>query len=67
MKLGANVKNLKIGDKVVADVGDTCGKCFYCVRGVTLFCEHFRARGVSMDGGFADYVVCDAAHAFPCA
>ncbi|KAH8918408.1 GroES-like protein [Atractiella rhizophila] len=55
VKLGKDVKGFNIGDRIVADVGETCGNCFYCVRGNTLFCEHFKSHGVNIDGGFADY------------
>lgn len=34
-----------------------CDECFYCRRGKTLLCENFRARGVSLPGGFAEYIV----------
>jgi len=40
----------------VADVGITCDRCFYCRRGKSLLCENFRARGVSSNGGFAEYI-----------
>jgi len=33
-----------------------CDKCFYCRRGKPLLCENFRARGVSLPGGFAEYI-----------
>jgi D-arabinitol dehydrogenase (NADP+) len=33
-----------------------CGKCFYCRRGSSLLCENYRARGVSLPGGFAEYI-----------
>ncbi|KAG9098141.1 N-terminal acetyltransferase A complex catalytic subunit ard1 [Ceratobasidium sp. 392] len=54
--MGKNVVGFSEGDRVVADVGITCGNCFYCRRGETLLCENFNARGVTMDGGFADYI-----------
>ncbi|KEI39514.1 uncharacterized protein L969DRAFT_17435 [Mixia osmundae IAM 14324] len=59
-EVGSEVEHLKVGDRVVADVGETCGDCFYCVRGTTLFCEHFEAHGVTMDGGFSDYCKLEA-------
>ncbi|KAG6329874.1 hypothetical protein ID866_9216, partial [Astraeus odoratus] len=33
-----------------------CEHCFYCRRGQSLLCENFNSRGVTMDGGFAEYV-----------
>ena len=33
-------------------------------RGVTLFCESFGAHGVTLDGGFADYVKINSDKAF---
>lgn len=59
VKMGKNVKGFEIGDRCVADVGITCGNCFYCRRGQSLLCEDFNARGVTQDGGFAEYIVYD--------
>ena len=33
-----------------------CDHCFYCRRGKDLLCENFASKGVTMDGGFAEYV-----------
>ncbi|KAJ3799766.1 chaperonin 10-like protein [Lentinula aff. detonsa] len=57
VEMGKNVKGFAKGDRCVADVGITCGNCFYCRRGQELLCESFNARGVTQDGGFADYIV----------
>ncbi|KAK7451135.1 N-terminal acetyltransferase A complex catalytic subunit ard1 [Stygiomarasmius scandens] len=57
VEMGKDVKEFEVGDRCVADVGITCGKCFYCRRGNTLLCEDFNARGVTQDGGFAEYIV----------
>ncbi|TFY59066.1 hypothetical protein EVJ58_g6017 [Rhodofomes roseus] len=54
---GKNVKDFEIGDRIVADVGISCDNCFYCRRGQAVLCENFNARGVTMDGGFAEYIV----------
>ncbi|WAR57735.1 hypothetical protein PtB15_8B788 [Puccinia triticina] len=37
VQAGSQVHSVKIGDRVVCDVGETCGKCFYCQRGTSLF------------------------------
>lgn len=34
-----------------------CDNCFYCRRGNAVLCENFNARGVTLDGGFAEYIV----------
>jgi len=57
VKVGKNVKEFAIGDRVVADVGVTCDTCFFCRRGQSLFCEKYNARGITQDGGFAEYIV----------
>ncbi|KAF8842015.1 GroES-like protein [Paxillus ammoniavirescens] len=57
VEMGKNVTGFEIGDRCVADVGITCENCFYCRRGQSLLCENFNARGVTLDGGFAEYIV----------
>ncbi|KAJ7599176.1 chaperonin 10-like protein [Mycena floridula] len=54
--LGKSVTGFAVGDRCVADPGITCGECFYCRRGQTLLCEDFNSLGVTVAGGFADYV-----------
>ncbi|KAK7019036.1 GroES-like protein [Favolaschia claudopus] len=56
VEMGKNVKGFSVGDRCVADVGITCEDCFYCRRGQSLLCENFNSRGVTQDGGFAEYV-----------
>ncbi len=56
VKMGKNVKGFSMGDRCVADVGITCGICFFCRRGESLFCESFAAKGVATAGGFAEYI-----------
>ncbi|POW07080.1 hypothetical protein PSHT_10123 [Puccinia striiformis] len=65
VQAGSKVFSVKLGDRVVCDVGETCGKCFYCQRGTTLFCESFEAHGVTLNGGFAQYAKFHAAKVFP--
>ncbi|KAH7926263.1 GroES-like protein [Leucogyrophana mollusca] len=59
-RTGKGVKGLTEGDRCVADPGVTCDTCFYCRRGQSLLCENFNGRGVTMAGGFAEYVVFEA-------
>lgn len=54
--MGSKVTGFAKGDRVAADVSETCSYCHYCRRGEELFCEHFSAAGVTRDGGFADYM-----------
>ncbi|KAF7323900.1 GroES-like protein [Mycena kentingensis (nom. inval.)] len=57
VEMGKDVKGFSVGDRCVADVGITCDNCFFCRRGQSLLCENFNSRGVTQDGGFAEYVV----------
>jgi D-arabinitol dehydrogenase (NADP+) len=57
IEIGKDIKEFAIGDRCVVDVGITCENCFYCRRGRSLLCENFESRGVTQDGGFAEYAV----------
>ncbi|MGC8977638.1 MAG: zinc-dependent alcohol dehydrogenase family protein, partial [Candidatus Ratteibacteria bacterium] len=59
VKVGKEVKNFRIGDRVVVDPNESCGKCFWCKIGKTTFCNYISAYGVFKNGGFAEYVVCN--------
>lgn len=37
-EIGTNVKNVKVGDRVVVNVETFCGKCFYCQNGFVNNC-----------------------------
>lgn len=56
-KVGKNVKDWKVGDRVVSDnTGYVCGKCYACTNGQFLSCPDRLGMGYGMDGGFTDYV-----------
>jgi (R,R)-butanediol dehydrogenase/meso-butanediol dehydrogenase/diacetyl reductase len=58
--LGENVKDLKIGDKVVVDPNEKCGYCINCRRGCSNLCEYMAKGttfGIFQNGGFAKYCV----------
>lgn len=56
-KIGENVKDWKVGDRVVSDnTGYVCGKCYACTNGQFLSCPDRLGLGYGMDGGFTDYV-----------
>lgn len=60
-KIGGNVKNYKVGDRVTFDSTVYCGKCYFCRRGEINLCDNRRVLGVSCGeyryhGAFAEYV-----------
>ncbi|TFK71907.1 GroES-like protein [Pluteus cervinus] len=59
-KVGKSVIGFNEGDRVVVDPTVFCESCFFCRRGQQLLCENFNSLGVTMSGGFADYVVADS-------
>jgi threonine dehydrogenase-like Zn-dependent dehydrogenase len=40
MEVGREVKNLKVGDRVVVPFPISCGKCFFCTQGMFSLCEN---------------------------
>lgn len=59
--VGANVKNLAVGDRVAANPRVICGHCYYCGRGMSNYCENLRR---SVRGGFAEYGVGPASNLY---
>ncbi|KAK0646468.1 alcohol dehydrogenase GroES-like domain-containing protein [Cercophora newfieldiana] len=57
VEAGTEVKDVKIGDKVVAPFTSSCMVCFYCKNGFSARCEHSLLFGsLGLDGGQAEYV-----------
>ncbi|RDX45159.1 NADP+-dependent D-mannitol dehydrogenase [Lentinus brumalis] len=59
-EVGRDVTEFAKGDRVVGDPIVQCGKCFFCRRGQFTLCENFGGHGVSLPGGFSEYVTYDA-------
>lgn len=55
VKTGSAVTNCKPGDRVCVDPADNCGECYYCASGMMSHCDHMRAIGTNVDGGFSQY------------
>jgi L-iditol 2-dehydrogenase len=58
---GAEVRDLRPGDRVTFDSTIYCGQCFYCGRGEVNLCDNRQVMGVSpgpyrRHGAFAEYV-----------
>ena len=64
--LGDRVNDLAIGERVgVPWLGWTCGECRYCRMGRENLCDHARFTGYTVNGGYAQYAVAEAAYCFP--
>lgn len=56
-KVGKNVTDWKVGQRVVSDnTGYVCGKCYACSTADYLSCPDRLGIGYGMDGGFTNYV-----------
>src|ERR1700692_4944949 len=61
---GASVEHLELGDRVgVAWVHWTCGECEFCREGNENLCRKQQITGVTVDGGYAEFVKAPASHA----
>ena len=60
--LGEHVQGWEVGQRVgVGWFGGNCGWCEWCRRGQLINCENMPIPGITIDGGYADYVVVSAA------
>jgi len=61
---GAEVSNLKVGDRVgVPWIYWTCGECEFCREGNENLCVKQKITGVTVDGGYAEFIKAPASHA----
>jgi NAD+-dependent secondary alcohol dehydrogenase Adh1 len=55
--VGDLVSTVAVGDPVLVCPPHTCGLCVACRRGRDMMCEQHQFTGLTIDGGFAEYVV----------
>ena len=61
---GEDVRDLRIGDRVgVPWIHWTCGQCEFCQEGNENLCVRQKITGVTVDGGYAEFVVAPGSHA----
>lgn len=64
--IGEEVKDVAVGDRILAYFYLTCDRCDACRRGDTAQCQNLGGwTGVHTDGSYAQYVVIPAANALP--
>lgn len=57
VKVGADVKNVSVGDRVAVEPGVTCGRCEYCKSGRYNLCPDVVFMATPpVDGAWAEYV-----------
>ncbi|SLN37130.1 Alcohol dehydrogenase [Roseovarius litorisediminis] len=63
---GPDVRGLTLGQRVgVPWLGQTCGQCQYCRMGRENLCDAPGFTGYTLNGGYAEECVADAAYVFP--
>jgi alcohol dehydrogenase, propanol-preferring len=66
VECGSQVEDLPVGTRVgIPWLGWTCGQCVYCKTNRENLCDNARFTGYTIDGGYAEYTVADAAFCFP--
>lgn len=55
-KVGDEVTNINVGDRVVSETGVVCRRCVFCRMGKHNLCPHRKPIGIARDGAFAEYV-----------
>lgn len=64
--LGAGVGGFQVGERVgVPWLGHSCGVCRYCRSGAENLCDTPGFTGYTIDGGYAEFCVAEAAYVFP--
>lgn len=67
-EVGSEVKDVKVGQRVVTETGAVvCGHCYYCKTGNFLMCRDRLSIGYGVNGGMTEYCVVpeDIIHTLP--
>ncbi|HBY06263.1 MAG TPA: hypothetical protein DEH22_00120 [Chloroflexi bacterium] len=64
VEVGAEVRDFKVGDRVVVDPIISCHSCPACLTGHINACRSLKLLGVDLDGGYGKYVAVPASHLF---
>jgi len=56
-EVGELVTSVSVGDPVLLYPPNSCGVCLPCRRGRDMHCEHHEFTGLTLDGGFSEYLV----------
>jgi len=64
VELGAQVKGLKLDDRVSVEGHITCGICRNCREGKRHYCRNTSGVGVNRSGAFAEYIAVPAMNVF---
>lgn len=59
-EVGAEARDVAVGDRVVVAPNLSCGSCAACKKGLIDHCERFTTIGIFRDGGMASHVVVPA-------
>lgn len=54
--IGNEVINYSVGQRVFCAPNTGCGRCLQCITGNNNLCANYDAIGITLDGGFAEYV-----------
>jgi NADPH:quinone reductase-like Zn-dependent oxidoreductase len=65
--LGADVKGVARGQRVIVFPGFSCGTCEFCLRGERTVCLRYGYLGAHKDGGYAELVKAPATNLLPLA
>lgn len=63
--LGSAASGLTVGQPVVVDTNIGCRQCYWCRRNEVLNCPQMQQLGITMDGGFAEYIAVPARLVIP--
>jgi NADPH:quinone reductase-like Zn-dependent oxidoreductase len=64
-KIGGDVSNVHVGERVMLAPGVGCGHCEQCLSGKDNQCRKYTLLGYIYDGGYAEYVKAPAVNALP--
>lgn len=54
--VGDGVTTVSVGDRVIVDQVNACGKCYACRKGRPNVCGNLKVRGVHIDGGYRQWM-----------